>query len=436
MPLDEISLQSKDRLDCTIVIPSSNDTENLSRLLPQIHSILKPLKIEYEILIVENEADPATQMAAAQSRVKLLQPPTTGYGAALKEGFRRAAGRFIITMDADLSHPPEFLRTMWETRGSADVLIASRYIPGGKAIMPWDRLALSRLLNLVFSRGLDLGLRDMSSGFRLYRAQVVRLQEVQSQDLDILQELLVGAYMQGYRIKEIPFAYRPSPRGSSRRRALRFGGVYLRTFLRLWQMRNSISSADYDARAYHSLVPPQRYWQRQRYKHVGELLIGQGRCLDVGCGSSHILDKLPPGSVGLDIQMNKLRYSKKYQQVLLQGSAITLPFPDSSFPCVLSSQVIEHIPRENVLEELDRVLEPGGRLILGTPDYGNWQWRVIESLYKILLPQAYADEHITHYTRRALLEEFVDKRGYQLEDIRYILKGELILSFRKPVDVK
>jgi len=106
--------------------------------------------------------------------------------------------------------------------------------------------------------------------------------------------------------------------------------------------------------------------------------------------------------------------------------------PANSFPCIICSQVIEPIPRANVLDELDRVLQPNGFLILGTPDYAKWQWLVIEWLYKILLPQAYADEHITHYTYRELIDDFVSKRGYRLEATRYILQGELILGLRKP----
>jgi 2-polyprenyl-3-methyl-5-hydroxy-6-metoxy-1,4-benzoquinol methylase len=98
----------------------------------------------------------------------------------------------------------------------------------------------------------------------------------------------------------------------------------------------------------------------------------------------------------------------------------------------LCSQVIEHVPRANVLDELDRVLQPGGYLILGTPDYAKWQWNLIEWIYKILLPQAYADEHITHYTFKELHDEFVNKRGYKLEVTKYILQGELILGMRKP----
>ena len=141
---------------------------------------------------------------------------------------------------------------------------------------------------------------------------------------------------------------------------------------------------------------------------------------------------LPQGSLALDILMRKLRYARRFGHPTLQGSIFNLPIPDKSTPSVLCSQVIEHVPRANVLSELDRVLQPGGLLILGTPDYANWQWLVIEWLYKVLLPQAYADEHITHYTYQELVNEFVSKRGYKLEAVKYILKGELILAIRKP----
>jgi hypothetical protein len=83
-----------------------------------------------------------------------------------------------------------------------------------------------------------------------------------------------------------------------------------------------------------------------------------------------------------------------------------------------------------MLDELCRVVERGGRLVLGTPDYGNWQWVVIEKLYGFFARGGYAEEHITQYTRRDLVKMF-EKRGFSLEATRYILQGELILAFRK-----
>jgi hypothetical protein len=93
--------------------------------------------------------------------------------------------------------------------------------------------------------------------------------------------------------------------------------------------------------------------------------------------------------------------------------------------------VIEHVPKDSgILEELDRVLAPGGRLVLGTPDYANWQWRWIEKAYGFAAPGGYADEHIAHYTREELIAKY-RRWGYALQESRYILRGELILAFVK-----
>ncbi len=416
--------------DLSIVIPAFSGSESLDTLLPQIHMALDSLSIVYEILIIDSHPDDNTRKIVEHNQSILLVPPNSEYGNAILTGIRQSTGNFIIVMDADQAHPAAFLQELWKARESAEVVIASRYVPGGNAKMPGIRKIFSSLLNLIFSRGLDLQVRDMSSGFRLYKSHVIKNLSTESRDFDILQEILVKMLMAGYKIGEIPFNYQS--RDPAYTRMIRFGMAYARTFSRLWKLRNSIASADYDARAYNATMPPQRYWQRQRYKHITWLLKDKGKCLDVGCGSSRIIGALPQGSVALDILIRKLRYARRFGRATVQGSIFNLPIPAKSFPCVLCSQVVEHVPRANVLDELDRVLQPDGFLILGTPDYAKWQWVVIEWLYKILLPQAYADEHITHYTFQELHDELVIKRGYKLEATQYILQGELILGLRKP----
>ena len=297
--------------------------------------------------------------------------------------------------------------------------------------MPRLRQLLSKILNVVFSRTLSLRVHDMSSANRLYRADLVRGQTYNARDFDVLQEILVRAYMDGWRVQEIPFDYAPLPATDNAARLLGFGVAYLKTLGSLWKDRNSILSADYDDRAHDSPIPLQRYWQRHRYKYVTELIAGEGPVLDVGCGSSRIIGALPPGSVGVDILLRKLRYGRKFGTPLVQASGFELPFPDGSFSCVLCSQVIEHVPKESpVVDELCRTLAPGGRLVLGTPDYDNWEWVWIEKLYGWFAPGAYADEHIAHYTYDELVRIFTE-RGFTLEASRYILQGELILAFRK-----
>lgn len=418
------------RYDLSIIIPSNNETDKLAELLPQVHIALASFSIIYEILVTVNQADENIRKVIQQNHCMLLVPQTNRYGDAILTAIHQSVSDYIIVMDADQTHPAALLRGLWKARNTADIVIASRYIQDGWAMTPAVRKFLSKLLNAVFSRGLDLRVRDMSSGFRLYKSHVVKGLSTESRDYDILQEILVKALMAGYQIIEIPFRYQSHD--TAYLRATQFGWAYLKTFTRLWKLRNSVASADYDARAYDASMPPQRYWQRQRYKLITKLASDKGKCLDVGCGSSRIIGALPQGSVALDILMRKLRYAQRFGHPVVQGSIFDLPVPDESFPCVLCSQVIEHVSRANVLNELDRVLQPGGFLILGTPDYAKWQWLVIEWLYKILLPQAYADEHITHYSYQELFDEFVTRRGYKLEATRYILQGELILGLRKP----
>ncbi len=421
-------------IDLSVIIPALNEQENLSRLLPRLHQTLQGKNLVYEIIIVDETADAETRKVVMENSCILLTPDSRGYGAALKAGFKSARGTYILTMDADLSHSPDFIDSLWTARNRAEVIIASRYVTGGRAIMPASRLVLSKILNQVFSRGLDLNTRDMSSGYRLYKAYMIKDRSYKSNDFDVLQEILVNALIEGFTVIEIPFAYQPRQKGSSHARVFKFGLKYIQTFYRLWKLRNSIASADYDARAYFTFMLPQRYWQRQRYKHITRMVSKNTMCLDVGCGSSQILGALPSGSIGLDIQMRKLRYSRCYGKQYINGSALELPLASASIQCLICSEVVEHIPRGTVISELDRVLSPGGTLILGTPDYSKWEWVFIEKLYKLFLPQAYADEHVTHYTFRDITDEYVNKRGYSIVTYRYILQGELIICMQKPAN--
>ena len=83
-----------------------------------------------------------------------------------------------------------------------------------------------------------------------------------------------------------------------------------------------------------------------------------------------------------------------------------------------------------MIDELCRVLKPGGRLVLGTPDYSRWEWVYLEKLYARFAPGGYADEHIAHYTRGELLE-LMGAKGLTHEETRYIARGELIMAFRR-----
>jgi ubiquinone/menaquinone biosynthesis C-methylase UbiE len=418
-------------LELSVVLPVWNGEHDLGRLLPRLSRTLEDtIGGSTEVLVTLPEGEPVAEMVE-RAGARAVPFRGAGYGAALNAGLEAARGRWVVTMDADFSHPPEFIRTLWLRRDEGELFIGSRYVPGAVASMPLSRRVLSRTLNRFYRVALSLPYQDLSSGFRMYSRSVIDdLGPVEATGLDALQEVVVKAFAQGWKIIEVPLYY-PQSRTWTSGRMAEMGRGYLETIGRLLSLRNSVKSADYDSRAFDSWIPLQRSWQRRRFHIIRGMVDGTTRILDIGCGSSRILQSLPQ-AVGLDMQIRKLRWLRAPGRQLVQGSLSQLPFPDGTFDAVICSEVIEHIPREEIdLSDMVRVLAPGGMLVLGTPDYGTFRWRFLESLYKKVFPQGYATEHINPYTRRGLRRE-IEEMGLTVLDIQYVFGSEMIFRAGKP----
>lgn len=350
------------------------------------------------------------------------------YATSLREGLRLASGEWILTMETGLAHSPFIIPELYHRRHQADIVVASRYVDTGYDNGRWSRALAARWANRLFRWILDFPIRDLSSSFRLYRRRVFNEVELQSAGFAVLLEILVRAYAAGFRLGEVPFHYFPlAARGD--RAFWQMARCYLTSIYPLWRLRNSIDCSDYDERAFRSRIWFQRSWQRWRYHALVEMVRDCPRVLDVGCGSSQVLDGLPQAD-GCDIRMNKLRHKRGRSSGLLRASVFALPFRSNAYDAVIFSQVIEHLPRDPViLREVVRVARPGGIVVVGTPDYATW-WTTIEKIYGAVHPGGYADEHITHYTFATLKEE-VESLGCTYLDHRYVYGAELIMRFRK-----
>jgi ubiquinone/menaquinone biosynthesis C-methylase UbiE len=243
-------------------------------------------------------------------------------------------------------------------------------------------------------------------------------------------DVAVTATVTGWQTREVRLAYWPhhsqQPQASPRPSLLQ---VY-----RYWAARNGVDSADYDMRAFNSRIPMQRAWQRRRHA-LTSALIGDHRgrdVLNVGAGSGRLALDLP-GSVSVDLIHAKLRYMRRYgANQLTTASIFALPFADASFDCVVCCEVVEHVPREpSPLAELVRLLRPGGRLVISTPDYGTRVWPAIERVYAIVQPNGYADEHITHYTETSLIAA-MESLGMRTISLERLYRAILIASFELP----
>ncbi|MDX6770478.1 MAG: glycosyltransferase family 2 protein [Elusimicrobiota bacterium] len=217
----------------SVVLPTLNEAPNVSRLVPALREQAGRLGLSCEFLVVDGPSTDGTRAAAEAAGARVLAQKGRGYGAALTEGLAASAGEWVLTLDADGSHPPEDLERFWAAREGRDLVIGSRYCEGGRADMPLQRQVLSRALNLASRLFLGFAARDSSSGFRLYRGAAARAAAAgaTARDFTIQQQLLLLVLEGGGRVVELPFHYRPREAGVSKASALKLAPAYLRLLL-------------------------------------------------------------------------------------------------------------------------------------------------------------------------------------------------------------
>lgn len=420
--------------DLAIVISHPGRADVLERVIASTQSAIAYFKIPATLYLADDGTrDDAVRIATARG-VTVISQRQRGYGGVLNAAVASTTGRFIVTLDGDGLHPPGLLRYFYAQRDAAAILIGSRYVPQGFTQMPWWRTFCSWLLNHAFRTMLDLPFRDLSSSYRMYARDLLAAMTPATEGDAALQEVLIKSFCQGHKAIEFPMHYVEDAHGSGRTfgSLARLGLDYAGTLKAMWVLRNSVESSDYDTRAFYSRIPFQRWWQRRRYAILSGYIGDAQRVLDAGCGSTQLLNRFPQ-NVGMDFGLRKVRFMRRPGRLLVNGSTFELPFRSAAFDIVISSQVIEHLPDDmRIFNELIRCVAPGGALVLGTVDYGSWQWPFIEYLYGLFKPTGYAQEHITHYTTASLVERLTGL-GLKIEQIQYICKGEIVIKARKPV---
>ncbi|MGB9692439.1 MAG: methyltransferase domain-containing protein [Candidatus Sumerlaeaceae bacterium] len=418
------------QFDLSIVLPYVPDAGAARRLLERLPLACArlPEGTRWEVIAtLPATGQPSVEQALEPFASQTYRYPGN-YGDSLREALRLAGGEWILTMETGLAHSPFIIPELFHRRTEADLVVASRFVECGYDNGNWLRSTAARWANRFIGWVLDFPVRDLSSSFRLYRRRVFDEVSFEHEGFSVLLEILVRSYAAGFRLAEVPLHYFPL----SRRPDFTFWQMaqgYLTTLYPLWQLRNSIDCADYDERAFHSRIWFQRSWQRWRYHALVEMVRDCPRVLDIGCGSSQVLEGLPQAD-GCDIRLNKLRHKRGRSGGLVRASVFDLPFASESYDAVIFSQVIEHLPRDpKILSEVVRVVRPGGIVVVGTPDYATW-WTTIEKIYGAVHPGGYADEHITHYTFASLKEE-VEALDCTYLDHRYVYGAELIMRFRK-----
>ncbi len=204
----------------TIVVPTFNERDRLADLVAAVFDVFTRHGLSGELIIVDdNSPDGTGELArelATRHPIKVIhRPGKLGLGTAVIEGFARSESPVLGVMDADLSHPPSLLPAMLSilTSSSADLVVASRYIPGGETRnWPVARRWMSRLACWL-ARPLT-PVRDATSGFFLIRRDLTRDVRISAGGFKICLELLVRSRPR--LVVEVPYAFSNRTAGESK----------------------------------------------------------------------------------------------------------------------------------------------------------------------------------------------------------------------------
>jgi dolichol-phosphate mannosyltransferase len=208
-----------------VVIPTFNEAASVVEVLDRVLAA----DPRVDVLVVDDASPDGTaklveDRAADEPRVHLMERSgKQGLGAAYRAGFAWGLARdydALVEMDADLSHPPDRLPALLDGLASADLVIGSRYVPGGRTVN-WSRAreAISRGGNAYVRLALGIPVHDATAGYRAYRRQVLEalpVSAVRSNGYCFQIELAHRTWQEGFRVVEVPITFTERAAGESK----------------------------------------------------------------------------------------------------------------------------------------------------------------------------------------------------------------------------
>ncbi|WP_245235275.1 polyprenol monophosphomannose synthase [Streptomyces violaceorubidus] len=208
-----------------VIIPTYNEAENIRAIVTRVREAVP----EAHVLVADDNSPDGTgkladELAAGDDHVQVMhRKGKEGLGAAYLAGFRWGLEHgygVLIEMDADGSHQPEELPRLLTALKGADLVLGSRWVPGGRVVnWPKSREIISRGGSMYSRIALDLPLRDITGGYRAFRRETLEglgLEEVASQGYCFQVDLARRAIKAGYHVVEVPITFVERELGDSK----------------------------------------------------------------------------------------------------------------------------------------------------------------------------------------------------------------------------
>jgi dolichol-phosphate mannosyltransferase len=239
-----------------VILPTYNEAGTISEVVSRVLASTS----DVEVLVVDDNSPDGTgkiadTLALRERRVHVLhRQRKQGLGPAYIAGFKDALARgydAVIEMDSDLSHPPEDVPRLIDAAASADLVIGSRYAPGGST-KNWskNRERLSRAGNAYARLALRVPVHDATAGFRIYRRAVLEelpLDEISSSGYGFQIEMLWRTWLEGFAVAEIPIVFTERREGVSKMNR----GIVVEALknIAVWGMRRARPRAGWNPRS-------------------------------------------------------------------------------------------------------------------------------------------------------------------------------------------